>query len=274
MSAPLASGGDLGLVFAWDQPRRRRLALTGALAGSVVVHALCFYAFQIIYPPAVALLPPPGRVTVITPNTEDGRVLLRWLEAEDPALASTTQPPADGKLLAMPTIQHAPSYLMRQPALKELPPAPLDPVIPSARPPAPVEPLAAPTRTVAKIAPTIVRLSTELETLGAMHSPEMKFTATGHESPQAARFRIAVDENGAVRYCFLEESSGDAALDEQARKYLALCRFSAVRHSAPSSGPESNPKSEIQDGFLWGMAVVEWGNDIVSSSPAAERVAP
>jgi hypothetical protein len=264
VSAPLASESDLGLVFAWDQPRRRKLAITGFLVASVVLHALCFYAFQIIYPPAVALLPPPGRVTVIAPNTEEGRVLLRWLEAEDPAVASTTQPPADGKSLTMPTIQHAPSYLTRQPALKDVPPSPPDPAVPSAQPPAPVEPPHASIQIVAKIAPTIVRLSTELETLGAMQSPEIKFTASGHESPQAAQFRVAVNENGAVRYCFLENSSGDAALDEQARKYLALCRFSAIR----------NPQSEIRNGFVWGTATVEWGNDIVAPSPATESVAP
>jgi hypothetical protein len=264
VSAPLASESDLGLVFAWDQPRRRKLAITGFLVASVVLHALCFYAFQIIYPPAVALLPPPGRVTVIAPNTEEGRVLLRWLEAEDPAVASTTQPPADGKSLTMPTIQHAPSYLTRQPALKDVPPSPPDPAVPSAQPPAPVEPPHASIQIVAKIAPTIVRLSTELETLGAMQSPEIKFTASGHESPQAAQFRVAVNENGAVRYCFLENSSGDAALDEQARKYLALCRFSAIR----------NPQSAIRNGFVWGTATVEWGNDIVAPSPATESVAP
>jgi hypothetical protein len=264
VSAPLASGSDLGLVFAWDQPRRRRLAITGFLLASVVLHALCFYAFQIVYPPAVALLPPPGRVTVIAPNTEEGRVLLRWLEAEDPALASTTQPPVDGKSLAMPTIQHAPSYLMRQPALKEMPPAPPDPAVPSARPPAPVEPPPASIQMVAKIAPTIVRLSTELETLGAMHSPRMKFRASSHESPRAAQFHVAVDENGAVRYCFLENSSGDAALDEQARKYLALSRFS----------PTENRTPKTENGFLWGTAMVEWGNDLVVPSPATESVAP
>jgi hypothetical protein len=264
VSAPLASESDLGLVFVWDQARRRRLAITGFLVASVVLHALCFYAFQIIYPPAVALLPPPGRVTVIAPNTEEGRVLLRWLEAEDPALASTTQPPADEKSLAMPTIQHAPSYLMRQPALKDVPPSTPDPAVPSAQPPAPVEPPHAPIQMVAKIAPTIVRLSTELEALGAMQSPEMKFRAFGHESPQAAQFRVAVDENGAVRYCFLENSSGDAALDEQARKYLALSRFS----------PIENRKSKIENGFVWGAATVEWGNDIVVPSPATESVAP
>jgi len=263
VSAPLAFG-DLSLVFAWEEPRRRRLALTGFLVASVLLHALCFYAFQIIYPPAVALLPPPGRVTVIAPNTEDGRGLLRWLEAEDPALASTTQPPADEKSLAMPTIQHAPSYLMRQPSLREMPPAPPDPAIPSARPPAPVAPLAAPTRPVTKIAPTIVRLSPELETLGAMQSPEIKFRASGRESPSAAQFRVAVDENGTVRYCFLENSSGDAALDEQARKYLALSRFS----------PIENRESKIENGFVWGTAMVEWGNDIVAPGTATESTTP
>jgi hypothetical protein len=265
VSAPLASESDFGLVFAWDQPRRRKLAITGFLVASVVLHALCFYLFQIIYPPAVALLPPPGRVTVIAPNTEEGRVLLRWLEAEDPALASTTQPPEDGKSLAMPTIQHAPSYLMRQPTLRDVPPAPPDPAVPSAQPPAPVEPPHAPIQMVATIAPTIVRLSTELETLGAMQSPQMKFTAAGHESPQAAQFRVAVDENGAVRYCFLEKSSGGTALDEQARKYLVLCRFSAIR----------NPQSAIRNGFVWGTATIEWGNDVVAPPAAAtESVAP
>jgi hypothetical protein len=264
VSAPLASESDLGLVFVWDQPRRRRLIITGFVVASVVLHALCFYLFQIIYPPAVALLPPPGRVTVIAPNTEEGRVLLRWLEAEDPALASTTQPPAGGKLLAIPTIQHAPSYLTRQPALKDIPPFPPDPAIPSAQPPAPVAPPRAPIELVAKITPTIMRLSPELETLGAMQGPEMKFTVSGHESPMPAQFRIAVNENGAVHHCFLENSSGDAALDEQARKHLALCRFSAIR----------NPKSEIRNDFTWGKATVEWGNDIVVPAAATESIAP
>ncbi len=264
MSAPLASENNLGLVFAWDQPRSRRLVLAGFLSASLVVHALGFYAFQIVYPPAVALLPPPGRVTMIAPNTEEGRVLLNWLEAEDPALASTTQPPTDRKSFAMPTIQHAPSYLMRQPALKDMPPAPPDPAVPSAQPPAPVRPFSAPIQAVTKVAPTAVRFSPELEAVGAMQSPEMKFTASGQESPQAAEFRIAVDENGTVRYCFLEQSSGDAALDDQARKHLVLGRFPA----------RNTPKSEGQDEFVWGMATFAWGNDIAGPARVTESVAP
>lgn len=263
MSTPLASESDFNLIFTWDQPRRRRLALIGFLAGSFLLHALCFYLFQIIYPPAVALLPPPGRVTVIAPNTEEGRVLLRWLEAEDPALASTTQPPADGKSLTMPTIQHAPSYLTRQPALKEMPPLLPDPAVPSAQPPAPVHPRPAPPQVAATITPTTVHLSAELETLGALQSPKTKFTAAGHESAQAAQFRVAVDENGTVRYCFIERSSGDVTLDEQARKHLTLSRFS----------PRS-PASEARKNLIWGTADIEWGNDVTVPSAAAERAAP
>ena len=90
----------------------------------------------------------------------------------------------------------------------------------------------------------------------------MKFTASGREAPQAAQFRVAVDENGAVRYCFLERSSGDAALDEQARKYLTLSRFT----------PIENRQSEIENGFVWGTATIEWGNDLVRAAPTRLKV--
>ncbi len=237
----------------------------GFLIASVVLHALGFYLFQIIYPPAVALLPPPGRVNLIAPNSDEGRVLLRWLEAEDPALASTTQPPADRKSLVLPTIQHAPSYLSRQPALRDAPPLTSDRGVPSAQPPAPVEQPLAQIRTTPKISPTNVRFSPELETLGAVQGPEMKFAASSRESPQAAQFRVAVNENGEVRHCFLENSSGDTNLDEQARKYLTLCRFPAILH----------PPSSTLNALTWATATVEWGNDIAAStSPSQDPRAP
>jgi len=245
------------LVFAWDHPRRRKWAVTGFLLGSLLLHALCFYAFQIIYPPAVALLPPPGRVSLIAPNTDEGRVLLRWLEAEDPALASTTQALAEAKLFTMPTIQHAPSYLTHQPALREVPPLTTDLRVPSAQPPAPVERPHPQIPATAKSVTTSVRFSPELEALGSVQSPPAKFAASGQESPQAAQFRVAVNENGEVRYCFVEVSSGDPALDGQAGKYLALCRFAAIR----------NPPSSILPSLTWGTATIEWGNDIVAALP-------
>jgi TonB family protein len=265
VSAPLLSENDPRLVFAWDQPGRRKWTIAGFLFGSFLFHAFCFYIFQIIYPPAVALLPPPGRVSLIAPNSEEGRVLLRWLEAEDPSLASTTQRPTDGRPLPLPTIQHAPSYLTREPALKEIPAAPSDLRLPSAQPPVAVERPRPQIVGAPKIVPTALRFSPELEALGSIQSPELKFTASGHESPEVAQFRIAVNELGEVRSCFLEKSSGDAALNEQARKYLALCRFSPIR----------NPQSAIRNDLTWGLVTVEWGNDIVlPPSTSTESITP
>lgn len=263
MSAALAPANESGLIFDWDNPRRRRKALIGFLIGSLMIHALCFYLFQIIYPPAVALLPPPGRVNLISPNSDEGRALLRWLEAEDPALASTTQRPVDGKALVLPMIQHAPSYLSRQPVLRDVPPLTSDLRVPSAQPPAPIERPLAQVQTTPKISSTTVRFSPELEMFGAVQAPEMKFAAASRESPQAARFRVAVNENGEVRYCFLSNSSGDTALDEQARKYLALSRFS----------PTGDQPAAITGRLVWGTAAVEWGNDIITAPQPTQQPA-
>jgi hypothetical protein len=246
------------LVFGWEKPGRGKWTLSGFLLASLAVHAFGFYLFQIVYPPAVALLPPPGRVSLIAPNSDEGRQLLRWIEAEDPALASTTLPPPDAKALVMPTIQHAPSYLGRQPALKDLPPAAPILRIPSAHPPAPIEKLTTPTQFVTRPIATRIRFSPELDSLITPQTPELKFNSTGREAPEPARFLIAVSNKGEVRHCFLQSSSGDAALDEQARKYLASTRFPAIRDS-PSSTAAS---------LIWGSATVEWGNDI-SPAPSA-----
>jgi hypothetical protein len=256
MNAPAVSPNDL--VFGWEKPGRGKWTIAGFVLASLGLHAIGFYVFQIVYPPAVALLPPPGRVSLIAPNSDEGRLLLRWLEAEDPALASTTQPPPDAKSLTLPTIQHAPSYLGRQPALRDLPPAPPALRIPSAHPPAPVERSSNPAQAITKIVPTRIRFSPELDSLIPPQAPELKFNATSHESPQPAEFRIAVNENGEVRHCFLKTSSGDPALDEQARKYLALTRFPAVRH----------PPSPTLASLTWGTATLEWGNDIAPPSPS------
>jgi len=43
------------LIFGWDSPRREKLAITIFLALSLMAHALCFYIFQIVYPPTIAL---------------------------------------------------------------------------------------------------------------------------------------------------------------------------------------------------------------------------
>ena len=246
-SAPAA----LPLLFNWEPPRRRKLAITAFLALSLLGHALCFYIFQIVYPTTIALLPPPAHVSLISATSEEGRTLLRWVDAEDPALAFATQRPPEAKLRVLPKTSHVPSYLASSPALKEVPPVVVDLATPSSQPPGAV-PIHREVTPATVATPTAVFFSNELEVLGAPTLPAPEFTASNNEPPQAIRFRVAIARRGEIRYCFALNSSGDPALDEQARHYLTLCRFSAGLTRS----------SESDQSLLWGVAAIEWGNDV------------
>jgi hypothetical protein len=249
-------------IFEWDTRRGRRVSLFSFIAASAALHTLCFYLFQIIYPPIVALLPPPARVSLITADSEEGRLLLRWVEAEDPALSSTTQrPDATGSSLP-PEPAHVASYLRRQPALKQLPPYRPDLRIPSAQPPGPVAlPRVAPPSPASTVASRL-RFAPAADSLGAPQIPDLKFVASSKEPPAAAQFHVGIGAHGAVDYCFLQSSSGDPTLDEQAQRYLLLCRF-----------PDVHTISDDQ--LLWTTAALEWGNDLTFPAGApAESPAP
>jgi hypothetical protein len=239
------------LLFNWGPPRRRKLAIVTFLVLSLLGHAFCFYVFQIVYPPTVALLPPPAHLSLISANSEEGRSLLRWVEAEDPALAFATQRPPEARLRALPKTSHVPSYLTSTPALKELPPPVVDLRAPSSQPPGPV-PVRYETAPATVTTPTTVLFSHELDAFGPATLPAPAFTESNNEPPQAIRFRVAIGPRGDIRYCFALNSSGDPALDDQARHYLMLCRFSR----------KSTTSVESDQSLLWGIATIEWGNDV------------
>ena len=178
----------------------------------------------------------PARVNFISNNSEEGRTLLRWIAAEDPALATTTQRSPEAKAFLLPRLTHVPSYSTTQPALKRwLFPKP-DAQSPSAQPPAPVPIARMQNQPAPFAAPTSIAFASKNDSLGQVQSPTMKFTASTRESPQNATFRIALDQSGSIRYCFLQNSSGDSALDEQARVYLLRSRFEPGKN--PTSGSD------------------------------------
>jgi len=241
------------LLFSWDSPRTQKAALLAFLALSVLAHAVCFYIFQVVYPPAVTLLPPPARVALITPASEEGRTLLRWIDAEDPAVAFTTHRPPEARLRALPKVEHIPSYHTIEPTLKRLPPFEVDSRAPDSQPPGPVPFMRQQTAVAAGPIQTFVSFSSELNGLGAATLPPLKFNASTAETPEAIRFRVAVSRLGEIRFCFPMNSSGDPALDKQARLYLVRCRF-----------PKSAPVDGMPDALLtWGIATIEWGTDIM-----------
>lgn len=246
------------LLFHWERPRPRRLAILGFIGASLGLHALCFYLFQVIYPPAISLLPPPARVSLIAPTNPDARSFLAWVNAEDPALASQTLRPSGAREYQLPKLEHVPSYLTTPPQLKSLPAETVTPSEPAAMPPAPVE------MTTASPPPPAVAISSAIhfsESLGGreINVPALSFHASSREAPQTALFRIAVDENGVVRYTLLAQSSGDSTLDEEARRYLALSRFAPAEHS---------PNEQL----TWATATIDFGTDVVL--PPATEPAP
>ena len=240
------------LLFSWDSPRTKKAALLAFLALSLLAHAVCFYIFQVVYPPTVTLLPPPARVALITPASEEGRTLLRWIDAEDPAVAFTTHRPPEARLRALPKVEHVPSYHAIEPTLKELPPFEVDSRAPDSQPPGAVPFMRQQTAPAAEPISTSVSFSSELDGLGVATLPPLSFGASTGEMPEAIRFRVAVSGLGEIKYCLPMNSSGDPELDEQARLYLARCRFS---RRAPGDG-----KSEAS--LTWGIATIEWGSDI------------
>ena len=107
-----------GLLFRWERPRRRHFAIAGFLLASAALHALCFYLFQVVYPPAISLLPPPAQVSVIAPTSDEARTFLNWLDAEDPALASQTAA-AGGRARLSIAETRARSFVSCRPAAAE-----------------------------------------------------------------------------------------------------------------------------------------------------------
>lgn len=242
------------LLFDWEHPRRRGRAIVVFIAASLLFHIFCFYVFQIVYPQTVVLLPPPARVSFIANNSEEGRALLRWIEAEDPALASATQRPPEARSRSLPSIEHIASYVNRQPALKEIPAAVVDLRPPSALPPGPVPtPGVASSPTVGGVQTTVV-FSEEIGQLGTAGFAQRKFAASSSEQPDSVRFRVAINQRGQIQYSFRINSSGDPTLDEQAREYVALIRF---------------PERSTGESLVWGIATVNWGNDIARPAASA-----
>ena len=240
----MSAVAEPGLLFNWGPPRPRARALVLFISASLALHALCFYIFQIVYPPSVVLVPPPARVSLISNRTEDGRALLRWLDAEDPALISTTMRPRPREL---PRVEHVPSYMNERVTLRQLPPLDVDLTTPSVQPPGPVPTSrrATPVRTSRPI-PTAIEFSEEIAALGAPTFPETKFAASTNEQPANVGFRIAVNAHGKVQYAFPLNSSGDTALDLQARTHIAQAAF-------------AKPPNES---LTWGIATIEFGSDV------------
>ena len=145
--------------------------------------------------------------------------------------------------------------------LKYLPPLKPDLRIPSSRPPGAVRSVSRKTAPVPATGRTSIIFSKDLDQFGAPSLPQGRFGASNKETPETIRFRIAVNDFGEIRYCFPINSSGDSALDEQARLQVLRTRFPPNREAGGNHGSF----------LVWGIATVQWGSDVVrpQQAPAA-----
>ena len=237
-----ASHRDPELVFHWPGSAKFSVLLFLCMAGSLFAHAATFFLFQVVYPTRVTIPQPAPHVSLLRPSSPENIALLRWIEAEDPALIArdnSVSPPGIG------AVRYRPSFATPRTLPLGAPPEQPQPVrfppaidhLTATTAPAPLAPPAA------AAAPTVIQFLGELASRGLARNPPV----APHPLPAPVTptiLLLGVDAEGAVRFQFLQQSSGDEALDAHASAHLRRLRF------APAE-PE----------ITWAHAAFTWGND-------------
>jgi len=247
------SESEPDLTFQWPAEKGFPFVLFFCVLGSVIAHGATFVLFQVVYPERVTIPQPAPHVSLLTPSSPENIALLRWIEAEDPALIaseSPVRPPALVEVRYRPSFieprtdplgapEEAPNQVRFPPALDRLTVRDV-----AAKP--------APTQMVAP-APTSIRFSAALATRSLERNPPFEFPGHVPTSVQPTLFLIGVAASGAIQFQFLQESSGNPELDAFGAAHLGRVQF------APSEMP-----------VTWSHAAVVWGRDayLVDTAPS------
>jgi hypothetical protein len=245
-------------TFEWPARERSSWLLAGLIFAMLLLHSAAFFLFQAAAP---AINPPPRTapaVQLLTPYTPNGQLssenqfLLRWVEAEDPALVARVPGVSLPTSLQAP-VPYRPSYAtMRTPPLG----APVEPVsvlFPPARDALSIirsgtpqdQPIAreiAPRNTQLTFSPNLAkRVSTPIQ-----FSPQTRTD----KLIEPTEFLIGVSETGETRFVFLQkrESGNIPALNEEARSFVTALQFQPA--------PGTN--------ITWGNLTIHWGDELAA----------
>jgi hypothetical protein len=251
MKSPAA---DPGLIFDWSLRERFPLILFGCVFLSAVAHVATFFLFQVIYPQRVTIPPPPPQVELLTASSPENEALLRWIDAEDPALVANAHAVLPPNLLDVPyrpsyaTSRLAPLGSVEAPVLVPFPPARSAlAIIQSANPPA------EPATRSAVATPSGVTFSGALRARTLTQPAAFTWRRRAAEPAEPFRALIGVNDRGEVRFAIPQQSSGQPALDAQALAQLQTLTFDRAGEpiawgtATVTFGAEAyeNPKSEI-----------------------------
>lgn len=246
-----ASATSPALTFEWPRREGFPVVLLGCVAISLVAHVATFFVFQVTEPPGSTIARAAPQVSVLTPSSPEKIALLRWIDAQDPALAATAASAPPPALLAT---AYRPSYATMRTA-------PLGPVetpvavpFPTARDPFEIIARAgsrpAPPAAATTAPPTTIAFAEPLARRAPATPPPLVPQTRANEPIEPARFLIGVTARGEVRFAFLQDSSGQPALDEQAAAHLQRLVF------APDEAP-----------ITWASATVIWGAEAYGEKP-------
>lgn len=244
---------ETGLLAAAPEDRGFPYLLFFCVLGSVLAHATTFILFQVVYPQRVTIPQPAPRVSLLTPSSPENVALLRWIQAEDPALVANDNPVAPPGLAA---VRYRPSYAAPRTAPLG---APVE-AVPGVRFPKAVDRLSTsdggsvmagpPVETPS--ADTLVTFSGNLAGRALAKNPAVKMSYLATAPAEPATFLIGVNQEGEVRYSVVQHSSGDSHLDEVAVAHLREVAF------APAA-----------EALTWGFAVYSWGGDAYVAASTA-----
>lgn len=234
-----------GLTFHWPARRGVSFMLPGFILLSLFAHALAFYVFQVAYPTSASIASPPAQVSLLTPSNPIHLAMLRWIEAEDPAIASTPPEISPRNLF---DLRYKPSYAEVHAVPKAVVRGPVPLIFPPARNPlAIIGSAIAPQQKVTAPIPaprSVVRFSGALANRPIKDQPPIEITSKSSAALAPTRFLIGVSDRGEVREIFLQAGSGDKSIDDEAADRLQKFGF------APAD-----------QAVAWGFATFFWGGD-------------
>jgi hypothetical protein len=240
------------LTFATPDDAGFPYLLFFCVLGSLLAHAGTFFLFQIVYPQRVTIPQLAPHVSLLTPSSPENIALLRWIEAEDPALVANDNPVAPPGLAE---VRYRPSFASPRTAPLGAPteaspavrfPRAVDRLSPTgsrgvAGPPA-----------ITPAQPTFIAYSGALAGRPLSKSPVIAIANRALAPAEPATVLIGVDGKGEVRFSLLQQSSGDQNLDDLAVAHLKSVTFSAAQ--AP---------------ITWGFATFSWGADAYAAASKA-----
>jgi hypothetical protein len=238
-----------GLIFHWPLKRLFTNALPLFVAASLLLHAAGFVLFQIVYPPALPILAPPPDVRLFAAN-EENRAFLEQIEAEDPArFLSPPQipPPAFRRAEYSPSfasVQTLPKKVLEESQpIRALPILDPNSLVKAALP---RSPLANPSPV---FRPSTIEIAGPLGERFPTDASSIVFNST--TILQSPAFLLGVDQDGRVRYLFLQRTSGEDSVDRRIEAKLKTLQF----------GTGTAP-------LMWGVAKWIWGSAEPDSSSA------